>query len=115
MAAAGVPGELCHDEPAALAEFQRRNFFHASITECPIDGLLPPRGNDLARVYGATLLKRLQFSLKPAKIVLLGEDAAPFIPTLVDAGWAGRLLIESNGRPFNVGATELGDLVARNR
>jgi hypothetical protein len=115
MAAASVPGELRGDESAALAEFQRRNFFHAFITECPIDGRLPSREHDLVRTYGATLLKRLQFSLKPARIALLGEEAALFIPTLADAGWADRLLIESSGRPFDEGAKALAELISRNR
>ena len=94
-------------EEEALAEFQRRGFFLADICECPLEEFASAAGDHSKtfvrpahiRKFAPTVVKRIQHSYKPKKIVLIGADSAEVIPALEQAGMAGQLVLE-NGRPI---------------
>ena len=96
IAAANAAG----DEPL-LAEFQRRGFFLADCLECPVAEIVPglregtakANSNELTHRYGATILRRIESSYKPKRIVLLSTRTRHLIPLLQQAGWGGRLLL----------------------
>jgi hypothetical protein len=72
-----------------LTEFQRRGFFYATVSECPLaDGAAAHVVERLA----ATLMKRIQFSYKPRSVVLLSDALSPFVPLLARAGQGIRVL-----------------------
>jgi hypothetical protein len=72
-----------------LIEFQRRGFYFASVSECP----LPADATASTLTHLApTLLKRIQFSYKPKSVVLLSESLAPLVPLLAGAGRGIRIL-----------------------
>jgi hypothetical protein len=87
MAQAGIGGAFSGDA-AALAEFQRRNFYLAYVLECPVAEAYPERetatdagaAGAIVRDHGAALLRRIQFSYRPKQIAVV----APGVPELVE-------------------------------
>jgi len=85
-----------------LAEFQRRGYYLAYISECP-----PPAesenanswGKDLAERLGSTLVARISRNYKPKYIAPIGEEARQWIPVLQGSGLGGLLLLDC-GKPF---------------
>jgi hypothetical protein len=80
-----------------LAEFQRRGYFFASVSDCPL-----PTGDDAAQAVehlASTMLKRIQFSYKPKSVVLLSESLAPLVTLLAAAGQGIRVL--PDGAPLS--------------
>jgi hypothetical protein len=72
-----------------LAEFQRRGFYFASVSECP----LPESAAAHALMHLApTLVKRIQFSYKPKSVVLLSDALSPLVLLLARAGQGIRVL-----------------------
>jgi hypothetical protein len=68
-----------------LAEFQRRGYYLAYLSECP-----PPQGDEsaastIARL-GPTLIRRIRFNYKPKHIAPLGQELFPLIEMLGAAG-----------------------------
>jgi hypothetical protein len=109
MYGAGLePGSLANEE-AALAEFQRRGFYLAYACECPLEeggiggreGTAPLSAIELARRFGATMVKRIQFSYRPKRIVFLSGATRDLIPRLEHAG-IGELLLLDRGAPFEL-------------
>jgi hypothetical protein len=90
------------DEQAALTEFQRRNLFLAYAVECPLEEIGAGYESDasgaiakgVARQYGETVLKRVQFSYKPKHVALLNYGTADLIPLFQQAGCGDRLLLD---------------------
>ena len=107
MGAAGISVDQMESEEEALAEFQRRGFFLADICECPLEEFASAAGDHSKtfvrpahiRKFAPTVVKRIQHSYKPKKIVLIGADSAEVIPALEQAGMTGQLVLE-NGRPI---------------
>lgn len=67
LACAGIsPAKSPADQ---LAEFQRLGFYLAHLVECPLDFSAPH--TNLAKTYGPTLAKRIQFSYKPRRVAIL--------------------------------------------
>jgi hypothetical protein len=90
---ARAPGESRDSGASAtesrLAEFQRRGFFFASISECPLpDGAAAQAVARLA----PTLAKRIQFSYKPKSVVLLSDALSSLVPLLAQAGQGIRIV-----------------------
>ncbi len=77
----GAPGA----DLARLAEFQRRGFFLAYLSECPILGNAEPIASTIARL-GPTLIRRIRFNYKPKQIAPLGPELSPLIEMLRPAG-----------------------------
>lgn len=103
------PGSFTNEE-AALAEFQHRGFYLAYARECPFEEGDPGNGQetvaplsckDFAREFGLTMVKRIQFSYKPKRIVLLSGVTRDLIPVLEQAG-VGDLLLLDRGAPFEL-------------
>jgi hypothetical protein len=81
-----IPGADPHaPDIARLAEFQRRGYYLAYLSECPIRESDEPSASTIARL-GPTLIRRIRFNYKPKHIVPLGEDLIPFIDILKTAG-----------------------------
>jgi len=81
-----------------LSEFQRRGFFFASVSECPL-----PDGAAAAQAIerlAPTLVKRIQFSYKPKSVVLLSDALAPIVRLLSAAGQGIRIL--PDGAPLEI-------------
>ena len=83
-----VAGSAVHaeaPESARLAEFQRRGYFLAYLSECPIaeNGELPE--STIARL-SPTLLRRIRFNYKPKNIAPLGSELFPLVEKLRSEG-----------------------------
>ncbi|MGB6429290.1 MAG: hypothetical protein WBF06_01795 [Candidatus Acidiferrales bacterium] len=72
-----------------LTEFQRRGFFFASVSECPL--AIVSAAQIIDRL-GSTLLKRVQFSYRPKSVVLLSGALSPLVPMLARAGQGIRVI-----------------------
>jgi hypothetical protein len=109
MYGAGLESGSLANEEAALAEFQHRGFYLAYACECPFEeggvgtgeGIAPLSAIELARRFGITMVKRIQFSYKPKRIVLLCGATRGLIPLLEQAGF-GDLLLLDRGAPFEL-------------
>jgi hypothetical protein len=69
---------------ARLAEFQRRGFYLAFLSECPMANDGEPVETTVSRL-GPALVRRIRFNYKPKQIALLGERS-PLAGALKDAG-----------------------------
>ncbi len=102
MAGAGIPQDSWKDEQSALSEFQRRGLFLAYAVECPYEEAFAaceahgPGGlaGNVVRLFGPTVLKRIQFSYKPRHIALLNPGTSALVPLLEQAGWGSRLVLD---------------------
>jgi len=110
MYGAGLESGSVANEESALVEFQHRGFYLAYARECPFEEGDPGNGQetaaslsckDLAREFGLTMVKRIQFSYKPKRIVLLSGATRDLIPVLEQAG-VGDLLLLDRGAPFEL-------------
>ncbi len=107
MGGAGISLEQVASEEEALAEFQRRGFFLADICECPLEELASAAGESSKafvrpahiRKFASTVIKRIEHSYMPKRIVPIGADSGEIIPALEQAGMSDRLVLE-NGRPI---------------
>jgi|SRR5580692_7216821 hypothetical protein len=82
----------------SLVEFQRRGHFLAYLSECPLpaDGQASPE--TIARL-APNLLRRIRFNYKPKYVALLGQELAPLVEVLRNAG-IGPSLILNQGLPL---------------
>lgn len=109
MHGTGLESGSFANEEAALAEFQHRGFYLAYACECTLDessigsgeGTAPLSAIELAQRFGGTVMKRIQFSYKPKRIVLLSGATHDLIPMLEQAG-LGDLLLLDRGAPFDL-------------
>jgi hypothetical protein len=85
------------DEPATLADFQRRGFFVAYALECAFEDLPDPP--TALRRAAPTAIKRVQENLKPSYVVPLSQPTGDLIRLFGLIGWGERLIL-SNGGPF---------------
>jgi hypothetical protein len=98
-----------NDERKLLTEFRRRGCQLAEIAECPIESAKPFRGREVdspdevefAARYGNSVVRRIRFSYKPRRIVLLSGRTRGLIPILEDAGFGDRLLLH-RGQPLDL-------------
>jgi hypothetical protein len=93
MAQAGIDAMFSGDA-AALAEFQRHNFYLAYVLECPVAESYPERdpltdpgiAGAVVRDHGATLLRRIQFSYRPKQIAMVEPGIPELAETLRETG-----------------------------
>ena len=86
--------EVFSGDAAALAEFQRRNFYLAYVLECPVSEAYPGReaGTDpgiaaaIVRDHGPALLRRIRFSYRPKQIALIEPGITELAETLRQTG-----------------------------
>jgi len=82
---AGPESDAAAIASPSLPEFQRRGYYLAYLSECPIPGTEEPLAATISRL-GPTLLRRIRLNYKPKQIVLLGPELAPLTEVLKDAG-----------------------------
>jgi hypothetical protein len=74
---------------ANLLEFQRRGYYLAYLSECPVT-TGQETGESAAREYisrlAPTLVKRIRFNYKPKHVALLGDKTAALVEVLDHAG-----------------------------
>jgi hypothetical protein len=81
-----APGSETHAaDTARLAEFQRRGYYLAYLSECPIPENGEPAACTVARL-GPTLIRRIRFNYKPKHIAPLGQELIPLVDMLRTAG-----------------------------
>ena len=84
----------------SLAEFQRRGYYLAYLSECPI-----PEGGDgvpaIISRLGPTPIRRIQLNYRPKRIALLGKNMAPLIEILEKAALSPTLLLD-RGEPLTL-------------
>lgn len=81
---------------ARLAEFQRRGYYLAYLSECPIPESGEPAASTIARL-GPTLIRRIRFNYRPKHVAPLGQELLPLVDMLRAAG-AGPLLTLDQGQ-----------------
>jgi len=97
-----VPSGAAHQAGRArLIEFQRRGFYFAYVSECPL-----PAGSDnvqagekwdtaeVLRRLAPTSVKRILFNYKPKRVALLGTELQPLVEMLKQAGMGANLLLD---------------------
>lgn len=100
LTAAGINLAGAKSEETVLAEFQRAGLFVTECCECPVeDGGIS--SEDLAVRMAPSLLRRIQFSYRPKRILVLSSELAPLIPLLRDAGLGENLLLRE-GKPIDI-------------
>jgi hypothetical protein len=81
---------------ARLAEFQRRGYFLAYLSECPLpEGKETPE-QTLIRL-GPTLVRRIKFNYRPKQIAPLGKELSPLVEILKRHG-LGPVLTPGGGK-----------------
>jgi hypothetical protein len=70
---------------ARLVEFQRRGYYLAYLSECPIPENVEPAAVTIARL-GPTLVRRIRLNYKPKHIAPLGQELTPLVDALSVAG-----------------------------
>jgi hypothetical protein len=85
-AGTSTPGSDSHvADTARLAEFQRRGYYLAYLSECPIPENREPAASTIARL-GPTLIRRIRFNYRPKHIAPLGHELFPLVELLKVAG-----------------------------
>src|SRR5216683_2260746 len=72
-------------DSGGLAEFQRRGFHLAYLSECPIPEDEKTAASTIARL-GPTLIRRIRFNYKPKHIAPMGQELFPLVEMLKAAG-----------------------------
>jgi hypothetical protein len=98
----GVPSGDDHQaRRARLIEFQRRGYYLAYLSECPLpadsDSAQAGEKRDTAEVLwrlAPTLVKRIQFNYRPKQVALLGTELQPLVEMLKQAGMSANLLLD---------------------
>ncbi len=72
-------------ETARLAEFQRRGYYLAYLSECPIRENGESAASTIARL-GPTLIRRIRFNYRPKHVAPLGQELFPLVDMLRVAG-----------------------------
>ena len=68
-----------------LAEFQRRAYYLAYLSECPIRETEEPTASTISRL-APTLIRRIRFNYRPKQIAPLGQELFPLVEILRIAG-----------------------------
>jgi hypothetical protein len=80
-------------DTARLAEFQRRGYFLAYLSECPILESAEPSEATVARL-ASTLIRRIRFNYRPKHIAPIGQELLPLVDLLEAAGFGPTLLLD---------------------
>ena len=86
-----------------LLEFQRRGHFLAYLSECPLPTGAQSLTDAIPRL-APNLIRRIRFNYKPKHVALFGEELAPLIEVLRNAG-IGPSLILHQGLPLPLPGT----------
>jgi hypothetical protein len=83
-------------DAARLAEFQRRGYFLAYLSECPILESAEASEATVARLT-STLIRRIRFNYRPKHIAPMGQEMLPLVDLLKAAGFGPTLLLDQGG------------------
>ena len=85
--AEGAPSDPNSHAPgsARLAEFQRRGYYMAYLSECPFPLNQEPISSTIARL-APTLIRRIKFNYRPKHVAPLGQELVPLVDMLRVAG-----------------------------
>jgi len=73
------------DDLAKLGEFQRRGYFLAYLSECPLPDNEETPEQTINRL-GPTLVRRIKFNYRPKQIAPLGQELSPMVEMLSRQG-----------------------------
>ena len=89
-----APGSDAHAaDTARLAEFQRRGYYLAYLSECPLPETAEPAASTIAGL-GPTLVRRIRFNYNPKHIVPLGQELLPLVDVIRVAGIGSVLTLD---------------------
>jgi hypothetical protein len=94
-------------DSARLAEFQRRGYYLAYLSECPLPEIEEPSAATIARL-SPTLNRRIRFNYKPKLVAPIGQELFPLIDMLRIAG-IGPILTQDQGLALPTPRTGAGD------
>lgn len=80
---------------ARLAEFQRRRYYLAYLSECPLPEDGEPAASTIARM-APTLIRRIRSNYKPKHVAPLGQELFPLVE-IVRAAGIGSILTLAQG------------------
>ena len=92
--ALAIPGQPSQSRPASdasttasarLVEFQRKGYYLAYLSECPITGTEEPAATTIS-ILAPTLVRRIRLNYRPRQIIVLGQELAPLTEVLRSAG-----------------------------
>ena len=72
------------DASLRLLEFQRKGYYLAYLSECPITGASEPVAATVS-CLGPTLVRRIRLNYKPKQINVLGHELTPLVEVLTGA------------------------------
>jgi len=105
------------DGPGMLLEFQKRGYYLAYLSECPVtqlasagQGAEASAARECTSRLAPTLIKRIRFNYRPKHVVLLGIHLSPLIGVFEQAG-LGPLLLLDRGAPLTIPSTGEGSSV----
>jgi hypothetical protein len=87
----GSAGQATDSE--RLVEFQRRGYYLAYLSECPIPANEEPAASTIARLC-PTLIRRIRFNYKPKHVAPLGQELVPLLEMLRVAGIGPILMLD---------------------
>ena len=90
---AGPESDVRAAYSARLAEFRRRGYFLAYLSECPLPENEELATSTIARL-GPTLVRRIRFNYKPKHVAPLGEELFPLVEILRAAGIGPMLTLD---------------------
>jgi hypothetical protein len=89
-----LPGTDAHAiDSAILVEFQRKGYYLAYLSECPIPENEEPTASTIARL-SPMLIRRIRFNYKPKQIAPLGQELFPLVEMLRVAGIGPILMLD---------------------
>ncbi len=80
---------------AKLGEFQRRGYFLAYLSECPLPENQETPEQTIVRL-GPTMVRRIKFNYRPKQIAPLGQELSPLVEMLKREG-VGPILTAGSG------------------
>jgi hypothetical protein len=96
-------GDARANDLARLVEFQRRGFFLAYLSECPLPEKKETAEQSILRL-GPTLVRRIKFNYRPKQIALLGPELSPLVELLKGQG-LGPVLTGDRGQALPLPGT----------
>jgi hypothetical protein len=90
---AGQESDAAAIASARLLGFQRRGYYLAYLSECPITGAEEPVATTISRL-APTLVRRIRLNYKPKQIATLGPELAPLAEVLNGPGIGSILTLD---------------------
>ena len=89
----GQESDAAASASARLVEFQRRGYYLAYLSECPITWAEEPVATTISRL-APTLVRRIRLNCKPKQTATLGPELTPLAEVLKGAGIGSILTLD---------------------